>query len=75
MWAELVKNLKAYPSAVLTGLDVDGYPFSVRCIPQPDPSKEVLLVQIPPQAVIQPGRATVSLASSGRSHYHHKSLR
>jgi hypothetical protein len=57
MWAELVKNLKAYPSAVLSGLDVGGYPFSVRCIPQPDPSKEVLLVQIPPQAAIQPGWA------------------
>lgn len=57
MWAELVRNLKAYPSAVLTGLDVDGYPFSVRCVPQPDPSQEVLLVQIPPQAAIQPGPA------------------
>ena len=57
MWADLVKRLKSFPSAVLTGLDAEGYPFSFRCIPQPDPSKEVLLVQIPPQAAIQPGPA------------------
>ena len=57
MWAELMKNLKAYPSAVLTGLDLEGFPFSVRCIPQPDPVEKILLVQLPPLAPIQPGPA------------------
>lgn len=30
MWTEAARELATYPSAVLTSVDVDGYPFSVR---------------------------------------------
>lgn len=30
MWAEAARRLRGYDEAVLTGIDVDGYPFSVR---------------------------------------------
>lgn len=57
MWADLVKQLKSFPSAVLTGLDAEGYPFSIRCIPQPDRAQEVLFIQILSQVPINPGPA------------------
>jgi hypothetical protein len=42
MWDDIVKNLAKFPNAVLTGTDTNGYPFSVRCIPQIDPSQKLL---------------------------------
>lgn len=40
----LVAELATYQSAVLNGRDSDGYPFSVRCHPQPDPAARTLLI-------------------------------
>lgn len=57
MWNELVKNLANYSSAVITGVDSEGYPYSVRCNPQVDHARRVLLVQIHPEAMIQAGPA------------------
>lgn len=31
MWRELTKHLPEFPTAVLTGVDSEGYPYSVRC--------------------------------------------
>jgi hypothetical protein len=35
-WERLVAELATYESAVLNGRDAEGYPYSVRCHPQPD---------------------------------------
>ena len=35
MWAEITRHLYEFESAVLSGLDEEGYPFSVRCRPYP----------------------------------------
>lgn len=57
MWDDIIKNLADFPSAVLTGVDVYGYPFSVRCKPEPDTTSKVLRVQIPDGTGIQLGPA------------------
>lgn len=57
MWLEIVKQLAAFPSAVLTGMDTAGYPFSIRCQPQPDPVTQVLRVSMPTGTNLEPGPA------------------
>jgi hypothetical protein len=57
LWDEIVKHLVDFSSAVLTGVDEAGYPFSVRCKPEPDNSAQVLRVQLPEDTCIQPGPA------------------
>ena len=42
MWSEILKNGDTYGSAVLTVLAHDGYPFSVRCKPEPDRANKTL---------------------------------
>jgi hypothetical protein len=68
MWDKIVQTLPQYPSAVLTGQDAQGYPYSVRCRPQPDNTQQVLRVQLPPGAPIQPGPAGLLC------HYHNDQL-
>lgn len=57
MWARLVKGLAAFSGAVVTGLDAEGYPFSIRCAPQVDQAQQVLRLQFPAEAGIQSGPA------------------
>jgi hypothetical protein len=57
MWDEIVKHLVDFSSAVLTGVDEAGYPFSIRCKPEPDVAEQVLHVQVPEYTNIQPGSA------------------
>ena len=59
MWPELVKELADFSSAVVTGIDGSGYPISIRCKPEPDADAQVLRVQIPEYAQIQPGPASL----------------
>ena len=60
MWPEITTHLYEFESAVLSGLDEDGYPFSVRCRPYPDASgAEVLRVWLPPGTLIRPGPASL----------------
>jgi len=59
MWADLVKRLARYPSAVLTGLDGAGYPFSLRCVPEPDSARQVLRLALPDYANLQAGPASL----------------
>lgn len=56
-WPALLRQLAQYPSAVVTGLDAQGYPFSVRCAPQPDAASRTLRLDLPPDAPIQAGPA------------------
>lgn len=57
MWDDIVKHLVDFSNAVLTGVDEAGYPFSVRCKPEPDSGEQALHVQMPEYANIQPGPA------------------
>lgn len=44
MWPNIRKHTAPFASAVLTGLDAEGYPFSVRCIPTFDDNEQVLRI-------------------------------
>jgi hypothetical protein len=57
MWSELVKQLSEFPDAILTSVDASGYPFSVRCKPEPDRSAEVLRLRLPSIAQVSSGPA------------------
>lgn len=57
MFSRIVKELGEFPNAVLTGLDPEGYPFSVRCRPESDAAAQVFRVQVPEGVPIRPGRA------------------
>ncbi len=57
MWDKAVKNLAEYPTAVLTGIDSEGYPFSIRCKPEVDAAKQVLYITVPDGVPIQTGPA------------------
>ena len=59
MWTEIRRYLRRYPTAVLTGRDGDGYPISIRCRPQLDETKEVVLVSIPDGCGIERGPASM----------------
>lgn len=64
MWPEILKRLPRYPSAVLSGADEQGYPFSVRCRPQPEAVRERLLLDLAPGLPLRPGPASLLC------HYH-----
>jgi hypothetical protein len=57
MWDRLVKYLATFSSAVITGMDAEGYPFSVRCTPRIDHAQQVLRIEIPADVPIQRGPA------------------
>jgi hypothetical protein len=63
MWAEFTKLFPTFTSAVLTGFDETGYPFSLRCQPQLDNERQVLTIPIPATLPIQPGAASLLLHS------------
>jgi hypothetical protein len=57
MWAEIVRRLPRFSSAVLTGLDSSGHPVSVRCRPTLDRQAQVLRVLVSDGLGIMPGPA------------------
>lgn len=59
MWAEIQQHLQRFSSPVLTGIDRDGYPFSIRCVPEPDEALRVLRVYLPEWARIREGPASL----------------
>ena len=75
MWDEINEHLPDFRSAVLTGLDIEGYPFSVRCWPYPDPAgAEVLRVQLPADTPLQPGSASLLCHKHDENLWHLKSF-
>lgn len=56
-WDTLLKQLARFPSAVLTGLDRQGYPWSARARPTHDPAAQALRVALPSGAAVEPGPA------------------
>src|SRR5437868_2564753 len=59
MWAEIRRYLRTYPSAVLTGLDARGRPFSIRCRPEVDEAAHVLRIAVPATAYLVVGPAGI----------------
>jgi hypothetical protein len=59
VWNDILKNLPDFPSAVLSSVDDNGYPFSIRCQSEPDAEGQVLRVQVPDGAGIQSGPAAL----------------
>ena len=59
MWDDIVKHLGDFPNAVLTVVDEEGYPFSVRCTPETDISNQILRIKLPPYLGIQLGSASL----------------
>lgn len=57
MWKQLTKHLRTFSSAVISGVDAEGYPFSARCIPRVDQTLRALWLDLPPGAPLQPGPA------------------
>ena len=59
MWHDIVKNLAKFPTAVLTGKDGEGYPFSIRCKPQIDQEQKLLRLEMRAHWPIQVGPASL----------------
>jgi hypothetical protein len=59
MWDDIVKYLDEFPDAVLNVVGDTGYPFSVRCTPEPDLSNQVLRIKLPSYSSIQFGPASL----------------
>jgi hypothetical protein len=59
VWDDVKKHLPDFESAVLTGVDAEGYPFSVRCQPETDDAAEVLRVRLPAETPLQDGPASL----------------
>lgn len=59
MWADISEHLPDFESAVLTSLDEEDYPYSVRCHPVLDDSTETLRVELPPGTPVRPGPASL----------------
>jgi hypothetical protein len=59
VWDETLKHLAGFESAVLTGLDAESYPHSVRCRLRTDPVGRVLRVRIAADIPVQPGPASL----------------
>jgi hypothetical protein len=75
MWAEIIRHLYQFESAVLSGLDEEGYPFSVRCRPYHDASgAEVLKVWLPPGTPVRPGPASLLCHSHDENLWNLKSF-
>ena len=59
MWDEIIKRLPNYESAVITGVNRQGYPVSMRCKPQPDSAAQVLKIGYLDDSYLQPGSASL----------------
>jgi hypothetical protein len=59
VWDEIEEHLPSFESAVLSALDAEGYPYSVRCRPQPDRASKLLRVRLPTGIPVRPGPASL----------------
>lgn len=55
--SELEQYMRPFTDAVLTGVDAQGYPVSLRCQPQIDGTASTLRIQLPVDIQIMPGAA------------------
>jgi hypothetical protein len=73
-WDEMIRLMREYRNAVLNAVDADGYPCSVRCRPEPDTAAHVLRVQVPPDATLRPGPASLLWHKHNELLWHQKSF-
>ena len=66
--------LRSFRDAVLTGINAQGYPVSVRCHPQVDKTEQVLRVHLPADIQILPGPAGLLCHSHDAKLWHLKSF-
>src|SRR5260370_24374857 len=59
MWAEVQRQLRAFSSPILTGVDGHGYPISIRCAPKLGEAQQVLRVSLPGWTGIRPRPASL----------------
>jgi hypothetical protein len=59
MWAKVRRDLGRYSNAVISGVDGDGFPFSLRCAPELDEAQEALHLSLPGWCGIRPGPASL----------------
>ena len=59
MWDAIMRHLPTFPSAVLNGLDAEGYPCSVRCRSGIERSESLLRLDLPVELALQPGPANL----------------
>lgn len=59
MWDDVARHLSDFESAVLTALDAEGYPYSVRCRPRTDPAGRVLQIRLTVDAPLRAGPASL----------------
>jgi hypothetical protein len=57
VWREVARELTHYDSAVLSARDRNGYPVAVRCMPRPDPMRELFRVRVPDGLGVESGPA------------------
>ena len=74
MWTDLIKAMAGFPDAVLTGVDAQGFPSSVRCRPQPDPAIRALHIDRAPGVALLDGPASLLCHSHDRNLWRLRSL-
>lgn len=74
MWKKIVRNLRSFADAVVTGVDSSGYPFSVRCAPRLDDDLQVLRLDLPDSLNIKSGPAGMLCHSHDEKLWHLKSF-
>jgi hypothetical protein len=57
MWRHITRDLRRFPTSVLSAIDEAGCPVSVRCRPVADHGQEVLRLDLPPWLRARPGPA------------------
>lgn len=68
LFDEAAAVLESYPDGVLSTVDADGYPLSVRCKPRADRIQQGFYLSLPDKLPIQAGAASMLF------HYHDAAL-
>jgi hypothetical protein len=74
MWKPIERYLPEFASAVLSGLDASGYPYSVRCRPVPEPAQQRLRLPLPAATAVQTGPACLLCHSHDENLWNLKSF-
>jgi hypothetical protein len=74
VWDEILRHLSDFESVVLTGIDAEGYPYSVRNRPHMDPFESILLMRLPAGIPIRPGPASLLCHSHDENLWNLKSF-
>jgi hypothetical protein len=74
MWQQIEKYTPLFTSAVLTGIDDQGYPFSLRCEPKLDLENRVLYAPSKVPLILRPGPACLLFHSHDERLWNQKSF-